>query len=127
MGLAIVGVSAGVAAPLSAPNLRRTLALFAAPPSATIAVTMSGRAISPREVHVPRDAAVKVVVSNLDGPRDGHRLKTTGQFYDVDVATWGGLAKSDVILTAREPGRYAILCSIRGHADEGMVAVLVVD
>ena len=127
IGLAMIGVSVFVLAPLSAPNLRRTLSLFGAPPAATVTVTMSGRTISPDEIHVPRGSAVKVEVSNLDGPRDGHRFKTTGQEFDLDLATWGGQSKSEVMLTALEPGKYPFLCSIRGHASEGMVGVLVVE
>ncbi len=88
---------------------------------------MTGRTIAPIELRVPRGAAVKFEVANLDGPRDGHRFKTTGQAYDIDLAVWGGVTKSDVILTANVPGRYPFLCSIRGHASEGMVGVLVVE
>lgn len=127
IGLGIIGVSALVMAPLSGPNLRRTLTLFGSPPASTVTVTMSGRAISPDEIRVPRGSAVKVAVSNLDGPRDGHRFKTTGQDFDLDLATWGGQSKSEVMLTALKPGRYPFLCSVRGHASEGMVGVLIVE
>ena len=127
IGLAMIGVSVFVLAPLSGPNLRRTLTLFGAPPAATVTITMSGRTITPAEIHVPRGSAVKVEVSNLDGPRDGHRFKTTGQDFDLDLATWGGQSKSEVMLTALEPGKYPFLCSIRGHASEGMVGVLIVE
>lgn len=127
IALAMIGVSVFVLAPLSAPNLRRTLALFGSLPAMTVTVSMSGRTINPAEIRVPHGSAVKVEVTNLDGPRDGHRFKTTGQDYDLDVATWGGQTKSEVMLTATQPGRYPILCSIRGHATEGMVGVLIVD
>jgi plastocyanin len=127
IGLGIIGVSALVLAPLSGPNLRRTLTLFASPPASTVTITMSGRTITPGEIRVPKGSAVKVAVSNLDGPRDGHRFKTIGQDFDLDLATWGGQSKSEVMLTALKPGRYAFICSVRGHASEGMVGVLIVE
>jgi plastocyanin len=127
IALGIIGVSVFILAPLSGPNLRRTLTLFGSDPSLTIAVTMSGRIIVPAEIRVPHSAAVKFEVLNLDGPRDGHRFKTTGQNFDLDLATWGGQTKSEVMLTALQPGRYPFLCSIRGHATEGMVGVLIVE
>ena len=127
IGLGIIGVSAVVLAPLSGPNLRRTLTLFGSPPASTVTVTMSGRTITPEEIRVPRGSAVKVAVSNLDGPRDGHRFKTIGQDFNLDLATWGGQTKSEVMLTALNPGRYAFICSVRGHASEGMVGVLIVE
>jgi plastocyanin len=123
----MIGVSTFVLAPLSAPNLGRTLALFGSPPASTVTVTMSGRTINPSEIRVLRGSAVKIEVSNLDGPRDGHRFKTTGQYYDLDLKTWGGQSKSEVMLTAHNPGRYPFLCSIRGHADEGMGGILIVE
>lgn len=127
IGMGAILFSSAVLVPLSFDGISRTTIAFGGPPALTLAVSMTGRSITPAEIHVPRASAVRVEVKNLDGPRDGHRLKTTGQQYDVDIAVWGGLTKSETFLTARKPGRYPLLCSVRGHASEGMVAVLVVD
>ena len=127
IALGAILFSSAILVPLSFDGITQTTIAFGGPPALTLSVTMTGRSITPSEIHVPRSSAVRVEVKNLDGPRDGHRLKTSGQQYDVDIAVWGGLTKSDTFLTAQKPGRYPLICSIRGHVSEGMVAVLVVD
>ena len=127
IALGAILFSSAVLVPLSFDGITRTTIAFGGPPARILSVTMTGRSITPSEIHVPRASAVRVEVRNLDGPRDGHRLKTSGQEYDVDIAVWGGLTKSDTFLTAQKPGRYPLICSIRGHVSEGMVGVLVVD
>jgi FtsP/CotA-like multicopper oxidase with cupredoxin domain len=88
--------------------------------SASVSVELSEFAITPSAVQVPAGGSLKVTNAGTTV----HNLTVRG----TDVAT-KDLAvgdSEDLDLSSLDPGDYAILCSIPGHADSGMTGKLTI-
>ena len=127
VALLAVGVSVLVLAPLTISALRRTQQEEVGTPSVTVHVSAeSGFRFSPSEIRVPRGATVQVDFSD-DDLGSPHDFQTLGQAADARVVAWPGETHTFYFRAARTPGRYAFICTLRGHRDAGMTGVIVVE
>lgn len=99
--------------------------LSASPPSpgaSEIVVSAKEFVFSPREVRLKRGETVNLVLDNL-----GEAFHTlTIEELDFQIEAQAGRRSSGAV-TSERTGTFTIVCSVPGHADAGMRAVLVVE
>lgn len=125
IALAILGVSLLGLAPLAIGVLQRDAATLSAP-SVTVEVVADGMRFVPDEIRVPAGASVRVDFRNIDGGGP-HDFQTTRQYRDVRTVLWPGEQRSSVFIASDTPGRYAFICTVRGHAEAGMTGTIIVE
>jgi nitrite reductase (NO-forming) len=76
---------------------------------------------------VPAGANVRVDLVNEDRSGTPHDFQTFGQRRDARIVAWPGETRSVVFKAADRPGRYAFICTVRGHSAAGMTGVIVVE
>ncbi len=121
-----LAVSLLAVVPATIVRLHQTALQERSAPVVTVEVTAEGMRFVPDEIHVPRGALVRIVLTNQD-PLSPHDLQTFGQRGDARVIAWPGETRTATFSAADRPGRYAFLCTLRGHADAGMKGVIVVE
>ncbi len=125
IALGALGVSLLGIAPLALSGLRRDAAALQAP-AVTVQIAAEGMRFSPDVMRVPAGASVKIEFANND-PTSPHDIQTTGQYRDAHVVLWPGDTGSVGFIAARTPGRYSFICTVRGHAEEGMYDTIIVE
>jgi plastocyanin len=126
VALGALGIGVLVLTPISLLSIRRTAISEQSGAAVTVQVAAEGMRFVPNEIHVPRNAAVKVEFTNQD-PATPHDFQSTGQVGDAHVVAWPGETQTVYFKAAANPGRYAFICTVRGHADAGMYGVIVVE
>lgn len=124
LGALLVSVLAIV--PATIVRLHQTALDESSAPVVTVEIAAEGMRFVPDEIHVPRGALVRIEFTDHD-PTGPHDLQTFGQRGDVRVIAWPGETRTATFSAADRPGRYAFLCTLRGHADAGMKGVIVVE
>ena len=125
--LVALGVGLGVLAPLSMVSLKREADALRSNPALTLEMTIEGMRYSPAEIRVPRGAVVQVNLVNQDPTGTPHDFQTLGQHRDGRVVVWPGQRGATLFTAADRPGRYAFICTIRGHSDAGMNGIIIVE
>ncbi|HEV2126166.1 MAG TPA: cupredoxin domain-containing protein [Chloroflexota bacterium] len=121
-----LAISLFVLAPLTLSGFRRDAVTLSAGPSVTVAVVADGMRFSPAEIRVPARASVQVDFANRDVTTP-HDFQTLGQYRDARVVLWPGEERTTGFIAAEKPGRYAFICTVRGHKEAGMVGVIIVE
>jgi plastocyanin len=120
----IVGASLIGMVPLALTAIRRDAATLSTP-ALTVEVFADNMRFTPAEIHVPAGASVQVDFTNRDNTP--HDFQTTRQYRDTRQVLWPGERRGTVFIATDKPGRYAFICTVRGHAEAGMVGTIVVD
>lgn len=123
--LGALGVSLLGLAPLALGAIRRDAATLQTP-AVTVQVAAEGMRFVPAEISVPAGASVRVDFVNRD-PTSPHDFQTTRQYRDSRVVLWPNEQRNTVFIATDKPGRYAFICSVRGHAEAGMTGTIVVE
>lgn len=90
----------------------------------TVEVTVSEWALSPDMIHVPAGSDLVFEIANVGGAEHNFAVITpAGQLVTPGIPA-GGAATLDV--PALEAGTYDLLCTVSGHAEQGMRATLMV-
>jgi plastocyanin len=125
--LLTLGTSLLVLAPLSVLRLRQEAAARRAAPAVAVELVADGMRFVPAEIRVPRGAQVQVSLVNRDPSGTPHDFQTFGQRVDGRVVAWPGEQRTVYFWAAERPGRYAFICTLRGHSEAGMAGVIVVE
>lgn len=123
----VLGVSFLVFTPMTLISLRSEALSVQDGPALVVDLVADGMRFLPDEIRVPRDANVRVNFINRDQSGTPHDFQTTKQRRDVRVVVWPGENRPIVFKAASQPGRYAFICTIRGHSQAGMAGVIVVE
>lgn len=121
-----LAISLFVLAPLTLSGFRRDATTLSAGPTVTIEVVADGMRFLPSEIRVPARSSVQVDFANHD-PASPHDFQTLGQYRDARVVLWPGETRTSGFIAAEKPGRYAFICTVRGHKEAGMVGVIIVE
>ncbi len=126
--IALLALAAGVfvLAPLTVFSIRRSAMAERANPAVTVGLSAAAMRFEPAEMRVPRGAVIRVDFSD-DDPTSPHDCQTFGQLADTRVVAWPGERHTAYFTAAAQPGRYAFICTLRGHADAGMTGTIVVE
>ena len=89
-------------------------------------VVANGQRYEPAEIRVPAGASVRIDLVNHDAT-SAHDFQTFGQRRDTRVVAWPGETRSTAFRASDRPGRYAFICTIRGHSAAGHSGVIVVE
>ena len=125
IALGALGVSFLVLTPLALTGLRRDAATLQTP-AMTVEVAAEGMRFVPNGMRVPAGASIRVEFVNND-PTTPHDFQTTGQYRDVRIVLWPGERRVSGFISAKTPGRYSFICSVRGHLEAGMYGTLIVE
>jgi plastocyanin len=121
--LALAASGAGIA-PFALTRLRQDAATLQQP-ALTVEVAAEGMRFVPDEMRVPAGKSVAVRFVNRDN--QPHDFQTTRQYRDARQVLWPGERRDTMFIAADKPGRYAFICTLRGHAEAGMVGTIVVE
>ena len=127
IALLILGGSLLILAPLSLLSIRRDVQAMRAGPVLTVEVVADGMRFVPDQIRVPAGATVVVHLVNQDQSGTPHDFQTFGQRRDTRVLAWAGERRSTSFTATSRPGRYAFICTVRGHSALGMAGAIVVD
>ena len=86
-----------------------------------LVVVATDFAFEPEVLHLVAGEAVNVVLESSEG---GHNLVVPDAGYQLPIVDEGEVTRG--ALTIDEPGTYDLLCSVPGHAQEGMVGTVEV-
>lgn len=99
-------------------------ALSAIPNAPEVRVQPANFSFTPNEVHLPKNADVNLTFTNPAGTAVVHDF--TVPALGIHIVANPGETKT-VGLRSLAAGRYDALCSVPGHADSGMRAIVVVE
>jgi plastocyanin len=119
LGIGLLGM-----APIALSGLRRDVTTLSVP-AVIVQVTADDMRFTPGEIHVPAGASVQVDFANHD--QIPHDFQTTNQYRDTRQVLWPGEKRTTGFIATDKPGRYTFLCTVRGHAEAGMVGTIVVE
>ena len=122
-----LGVSLFVFTPLTMLSLHQEVVSVQEGPSVTVDIVADGLRFVPSVIHVPRGANVRINFANRDPSGTPHDLQTYGQRRDIHILAWPGENQPTVFKATDTLGRYAFICTIRGHSEAGMTGVIVVE
>ena len=88
----------------------------------TIEVQAAEYTFLPEEIVVAAGEPVNIKLTNVGG--EGHNLTIPDLEFELSADPGQGVTGG---LTAAAPGEYNSLCTVSGHADDGMVGTLVVE
>jgi plastocyanin len=125
--LIALGISLFVVTPLALVSLRQEALSVREGPAVTFRIVADGMTFSPAEIRVPAGANVRIDLVNEDRSGTPHDFQTFGQRRDTRLVAWPGETRSTVFKASDNPGRYAFICTIRGHAEAGMAGTIVVE
>jgi plastocyanin len=125
VALGALTVSLLVLAPLALMGLRRDAATLQVP-AVTVEMSAEGMHFYPESFRVPAGASVRVEFVNND-PSSAHDFQTTGQYRDARIVVWPGERRAAGFISAKTPGKYMFICTVRGHTEAGMVGTLIVE
>ena len=126
IALLALGGSLLILTPLSLLAVRRDVRALHEGPTLSVEVVADGMRFVPREIRVPPGATVRVDLVNQDPSGTPHDFQTFGQRRDTRVIAWPGERRATSFTAPSRPGRYAFICTIRGHSALGMSGVIVV-
>lgn len=124
LALGLVGLSLVGMVPFALTAIRRDATTLSTP-ALTVEVFADDMRFTPAEIHVPAGASVQVDFTNRDNTP--HDFQTTKQYRDTRQVLWPGERRGTVFIATDKPGRYTFVCTVRGHAEAGMVGTIVVE
>jgi FtsP/CotA-like multicopper oxidase with cupredoxin domain len=89
-----------------------------------IDVSMQEFSISPAQMQAPAGSPIMIMVSNAGQAQHAFAIQAGGKTYTTPMLAAGGT--SSLNLPALQPGSYSAWCTVPGHREAGMTAVLLV-
>lgn len=127
VALLALGGSLFIFAPLTVLGLRRDALSVRDGPLATVEIVSDGMRFLPTEIRVHPGATVRLDLVNQDPSGSPHDIQTFGQRHNTRLIAWPGERRSTAFTASSKPGRYAFVCTLRGHSAAGHAGTIVVE